>query len=328
MPGIEYKISVSGKNVLGMEGKKEQFTFRVMPKDNKNGTGNITKHSQLILKGPTRTWSKGNYIAEAVIDTCDIQILKPVVTCKWNVAGELSQNIEFPKGRKLIVRGGVLQGGKEYNISSTCTSEARDSSDKTEMTAWLAVSVQSQGLKARISQQEVVVGTGQALQLDASQSKDEDMKPGNLQFSWCCRQQSGGRCLLPRAGEVTTIESAFKDAFQEQVLKIPPGSLSVGKYVFSVEISKAESTSSKADTLVEVVSGVPAIVSTPLGDQINCVNPNEGVTIPAIVTNTREGCHMWWSVQQEPGHEYFSLADVGLGDVVLVTSEEAKDPMG
>ena len=43
------------------------------------------------------------------------------------------------------------------------------------------MNVQSQGIKAQITQQEVVLGTGQALQLDASQSKDEDMTPGFLQ---------------------------------------------------------------------------------------------------------------------------------------------------
>jgi len=37
--------------------------------------------------------------------------------------------------------------------------------------------------------------------------------------------------LLPRAGEPITLESAFKDSFQQPVLTIPPRSMPVGKYV-------------------------------------------------------------------------------------------------
>ena len=96
-----------------------------------------------------------------------------------------------------------------------------------------------------------------------------------------------------------------------------------------MEVSKPGSPlSSKAQTVVEIVPGTPALVTTAPGGQMSYVNPKVGVTIPAIVTNLREGCRMWWTVLQEPGYEYFSLNDVGLGDVVLVTSEEAKDPMG
>jgi hypothetical protein len=95
-----------------------------------------------------------------------------------------------------------------------------------------------------------------------------------------------------------------------------------------VEVSKA-GVSSEAKATVVVVPGTPVVMNMPPGARLNLVNPKEGVTIPAVVMNTREGCHMWWSVQQEPGHEYFNLAEVvGLGDTVHVTLEEAKDVMG
>jgi hypothetical protein len=96
-----------------------------------------------------------------------------------------------------------------------------------------------------------------------------------------------------------------------------------------VEVSKPGVAPSKAQSVVVVVPGMPAIVNVPAGVQMKLVNPKEGVTIAAVVTNVREGCHMWWSVLQEPGHEYFSLAEVvGLGDTVLVTLEEANDVQG
>jgi hypothetical protein len=96
-----------------------------------------------------------------------------------------------------------------------------------------------------------------------------------------------------------------------------------------VQVSKPGISSSEARAVVVVVPGMPAVVNMPPGAQLDYVNPKEGVTIPAVVMNTREGCRMWWSVQQEPGHEYFNLAEVvGLGDTVLVTLQEAKDKLG
>lgn len=47
--------------------------------------------------------------------------------------------------------------------------------------AWHAVTVLSQGIKARITKYEMVLGTGQMLQLDASPSQDLDRSPGTLQ---------------------------------------------------------------------------------------------------------------------------------------------------
>ncbi|PSN42435.1 hypothetical protein C0J52_15939 [Blattella germanica] len=317
MEGVEYKITVSGKNTLGIEGPKQQFSFKVMPKEQKSRADDPGASSQLTLKGPATTWSKAEYFVEAVIDTCEPQIVRPTVT-----------SIEMPKGKMLNLREGMLQGGKEYNISSTCISEAKDSAQKTEMTASMTVTLLSQGIQAQVSIQEVTIGTGQSLELDASLSQDLDKKPGDLQFSWCCRTQSGNRCLLPRPGEAATLESAYKDAFKQPILKIPEGSLPTGKYIFTVEVSKGGITS-KAQTIVEVVVGVPPTVTSSNGGQQSYVNPKEGVTIPAVVMNTREGCRMWWSVQQEPGHEYFNLAEVvGLGDVVTVTQKEARDVTG
>jgi hypothetical protein len=47
--------------------------------------------------------------------------------------------------------------------------------------AWHAMAVLFQGIKAVIIKQEMVLGTGQILQLDASQSQDLDRTPGVLQ---------------------------------------------------------------------------------------------------------------------------------------------------
>jgi hypothetical protein len=47
--------------------------------------------------------------------------------------------------------------------------------------AWHSMVVLFQGIKARIIKQEMVLGTGQMLQVDASQSEDMDGTPGVLQ---------------------------------------------------------------------------------------------------------------------------------------------------
>jgi hypothetical protein len=54
--------------------------------------------------------------------------------------------------------------------------------------AWHVVVVLFQGIKAVITKKEMVIGTGQMLQLDASQSQDLDRVPGVLQviFSYKC----------------------------------------------------------------------------------------------------------------------------------------------
>jgi len=56
--------------------------------------------------------------------------------------------------------------------------------------AWHAVTVLSQGIKARITKYEMVLGTGQMLQLDASPSQDLDRSPGTLQVMHMSKLQN------------------------------------------------------------------------------------------------------------------------------------------
>ncbi|KAJ4428199.1 hypothetical protein ANN_24214 [Periplaneta americana] len=327
MPGIEYKISVTAGNVLGAQSQTREFSFQVM---NASGPG----ASQLVLKGPTTTRGDADLYLEAMLMSCEPQIMQPALNYQWNIDGDLAQKVELSKGSRLRLRSGVLQGGKTYNISVACSSDSKEPAAVINASAWQNVTVLSGGIQACISKQAVALGTGQALQLDASASRDLDHSAGNLQFSWCCQRLLGGRCLLPRAGEAVTLQSAFKNEFSQPVLSLPAGVLPVGRYgsaeyVFTVEVSKAGGAASKAQTLVEVMPGSPALVNVPLGMQLSPVNPKVGVTVPAVVMDTREGCRMWWSVLQEPGREFLDLAEVvGLGDPVLVTLEESRDVMG
>jgi hypothetical protein len=77
MPGIEYKISVSGVNMLGVQGETQQFTFQVMP-DTKNSDSEAEiSSSQLVLKGPAITLSNAVTYIEATFVSCVPQIMRP-----------------------------------------------------------------------------------------------------------------------------------------------------------------------------------------------------------------------------------------------------------
>jgi hypothetical protein len=79
MPGIEYKVSVSGFNVLGVQGETKNFSFQVMPKTTRSDSEDQISSSQLVLKGPTVTLSNAASYIEARFVSCDPQILVPTL---------------------------------------------------------------------------------------------------------------------------------------------------------------------------------------------------------------------------------------------------------
>jgi hypothetical protein len=95
----------------------------------------------------------------------------------------LSRQYETCKVKQSLCRKGrsvyplaVLRDSLQYNDSFT----------DNVLQAWYPVTVLSQGIKARITKQEMVLGTGQMLQLDASQSQDLDRSQGTLQVLCPC----------------------------------------------------------------------------------------------------------------------------------------------
>jgi hypothetical protein len=77
MPGIEYKVSVSGINMLGIQGEIQQFTFQVMPDTKKSDSEAEIVLSQLVLKGPAITLSNAVSYIEATFVSCVPQIMRP-----------------------------------------------------------------------------------------------------------------------------------------------------------------------------------------------------------------------------------------------------------
>lgn len=79
MPGIEYKVSVSGINMLGVQGETKHFAFQVMPKTVRSGSEDQVSSSQLVLKGPATTVSNAALYIEATFVSCDPQIMIPTL---------------------------------------------------------------------------------------------------------------------------------------------------------------------------------------------------------------------------------------------------------
>ena len=79
MPGIEYKVSVSGINMLGVQGETKNFSFQVIPKTTRTDSEDQIISSQLVLKGPSMTSSNAASYIEARFVSCDPQIMVPAL---------------------------------------------------------------------------------------------------------------------------------------------------------------------------------------------------------------------------------------------------------
>ncbi|GLG94191.1 Uncharacterized protein GBIM_01450, partial [Gryllus bimaculatus] len=140
---------------------------------------------------------------------------------------------------------------------------------------------------------------------------------------WCCYTTSGKHCTLPGPGNSQNLQDKYSSEFKSSKLIIPPRSLPIGEYNFTVHVYKDENDTGSAWTKVIVVPGSPPMVNVTPDVKHRIVDPSEGVTIQAEVTDIKPGCHIWWEVVQETGFQYFDLqGSVGLGDVVKITEEE------
>jgi hypothetical protein len=79
MPGIEYHVSVSGINMLGVQGETKNFSFQVMSKTMRSDSEDQISSSQLVLKGPAMTLSNTAFYIEATFVSCDPQIMVPTL---------------------------------------------------------------------------------------------------------------------------------------------------------------------------------------------------------------------------------------------------------
>jgi hypothetical protein len=79
MPGIEYKVSVTAVNLLGMQGKTRQFSLQVIPYTKNSDSEDEISSSQLVLVGPATTLSNAVSYIEAKFVSCEPQVMRPAL---------------------------------------------------------------------------------------------------------------------------------------------------------------------------------------------------------------------------------------------------------
>nr|CAD7412221.1 unnamed protein product [Timema poppensis] len=266
MPDIEYKVNVTGTNILGMPGETKYFSIMVAPLNRSESS------LELLLLAPDVTYTDSNYYVEAKMSTCRNDLAKQILR------------------------------------------------------ASMTLRTLTRGIQVVLGTSEVTLGTGQPLELDASQSYDPDMLPGALQFLWCCSRPDGSTCIAPRPGPPVSVESAHAEAFKKPVLALPSGSLAIGDYVFTVHVWKLSSNSTQARTKVSVVRGSPPMIRILPDPRLVHVNPADNATVQAEVSGLRECCRLAWGVVEEPGYQFFDLSGlVGLGDAITLTVDETME---
>nr|CAD7258242.1 unnamed protein product [Timema shepardi] len=321
MPDIEYKVNVTGTNILGMPGETKYFSIMVAPLNRSESS------LELLLLAPDVTYTDSNYYVEAKMSTCRNDLAKQILRYKWSVStrSEMAKdlNVELQRGRRLKLAAGSLQGGQLYTITCSVKGEVGDSY---LAEASMTLRTLTRGIQVVLGTNEVTLGTGQPLELDASQSYDPDMLPGALQFLWCCSRPDGSTCIAPRPGPPVSVESAHAEAFKKPVLALPSGSLAIGDYVFTVHVWKLSSNSTQARTKVSVVRGSPPMIRILPDPRLVHVNPADNATVQAEVSGLRECCRLAWGVVEEPGYQFFDLSGlVGLGDAITLTVDETME---
>nr|CAD7577096.1 unnamed protein product [Timema californicum] len=321
MPDIEYKVNVTGTNILGMPGETKYFSIMVAPLNRSESS------LELLLLAPDVTYTDSNYYVEAKMSTCRNDLAKQILRYKWSVStrSEMAKdlNVELQRGRRLKLAAGSLQGGQLYTITCSVKGEVGDSY---LAEASMTLRTLTRGIQVVLGTNEVTLGTGQPLELDASQSYDPDMLPGALQFLWCCSRPDGSTCIAPRPGPPVSVESAHAEAFNKPVLALPSGSLAIGDYVFTVHVWKLSSNSTQARTKVSVVRGSPPMIRILPDPRLVHVNPADNATVQAEVSGLRECCRLAWGVVEEPGYQFFDLSGlVGLGDAITLTVDETME---
>nr|CAD7417060.1 unnamed protein product [Timema cristinae] len=73
MPDIEYKVNVTGTNILGMPGETKYFSIMVASLNRSESS------LELLLLAPDVTYTDSNYYVEAKMSTCRNDLSKQIL---------------------------------------------------------------------------------------------------------------------------------------------------------------------------------------------------------------------------------------------------------
>ena len=184
--------------------------------------------------------------------------------------------------RVLSVPEDILVPGATYEFEAFVS---MDGYRHINSTASVAVHVVHQALVAAISGGTTrEVGRESWLRLDASSSWDPDGENSRLQYSWSCMNRTGITTTLCANASGHPLAASIPVSSANATLSLPPMSLDIGKYEFTVVVSK-ESRNSSASTNIHITPGSPPVVSIAALTQ-SLYNANDGAYLALYGTAT------------------------------------------
>uniref|UniRef100_A0A0A9Y6A4 T-cell immunoglobulin and mucin domain-containing protein 4 n=1 Tax=Lygus hesperus TaxID=30085 RepID=A0A0A9Y6A4_LYGHE len=236
-PGAEYQIKAT---LPDRQGKAMTLT-----KNFKIATHN---GGEPMIKGPMNpSWTN-----EALYEL-DNPLCGPKsddLKYEWVIGTENEAMIQ-QTGSKIHLKPGVLSSNTKYNV----TVRLMNSSQLVSEVA-LEVFAQPATLKAATYVDEIVYGTGHKILL-LGNSEVLPTKSVGAKYRWSCESETG-YCAMP-GKELKSIETL--GGFDNSVLVLPPGSLPVGSYLFTLNVSLTSGESTLKTTRVRIVPGEPTLLS-------------------------------------------------------------------
>ncbi|XP_034244390.1 uncharacterized protein LOC117647012 isoform X2 [Thrips palmi] len=335
LSNVDYTITVKGTNALGMSGEEKKIPLRLQDRKPFSGEHRARTSERIIdactsgtpldvvLSCSPATFSDVEYRVEALTSCCDGNLNSDIlgqIGYAWSIKSYngTQVNIGHHQRKYLNIPSGTFRGGERYKI--TCNLYHK-TLNKPLGFASTSVVILERGIKTNINVSGVGISTLQPLILDASGSVDLDNKMGSLQFEWSCRMISSepervgygdNQCYVPTQRK-KLVQEAYAAAFRKAILHLPAGSLPVGRYSFSIKVSRTSQKSKPISNVmtieVAILGGSAPLVYIPTRNPGNIenpyahvINPDDGVTLTGIVLGTKAGCQIYWKGVDQPGY--------------------------
>ncbi|XP_026273044.2 uncharacterized protein LOC113202826 [Frankliniella occidentalis] len=331
LSNVDYTVTVKGTNALGMSGEEKQMPIRLLDKKPlapehrtlDSGAINVCTSGNpldVMISSSPATYSDVNFRVELYPSCCDgkmnFEILGQIKYA-WSVKSYNGSIVyqRLNQVKTFNVPSGTFSGGERYIISCELYHKTTNRSLGLASTS---VVILERGLKTYVNVTGVGISTEQPLILDASASIDFDNKEGRLEFDWSCRMLNSelgygdSQCYLPNRKR-SLLHKIYSKEFKMRTLYLPPGSLPIGQYQFSVTVSRISKKHKKISDMgtvtVSILMGAPPLVFIPVKNSKNSenpstrvINPDDGFTLTGMVLGIRSGCHIFWAGIDWPGY--------------------------
>ncbi|XP_054280473.1 uncharacterized protein LOC128998384 isoform X2 [Macrosteles quadrilineatus] len=281
MPNINYRIEVAARNLLGVVGPSVGLDLQLVENSKDPYIG-------LIILSPKSTPASQPLPLEArVTSGCGVVCLDNF-KYQWEVTKNNRTTALYSSWFKVTVPGHLLQDTGLYNI--TCI---MSNNSITLAQADVQVLVEPAKIVLTVIPKNLILGTGQTLNLDVSNSL-QNTNISSFQIFWRCMTVDGQECVAP--GSKQLVSTIFSSALSNPKLKLPPGSLSVGRYKWTVAVVSVQEEDvvavSSAD--VEVMPGHPPVLTVG-PPSITSRTSLSYLTVSGSAAEVRPGCKLQWT---------------------------------